>query len=141
MYKKLFIAFILTAIAFLSVVVIPSFATPSTATAIAQKPAINCSQATTTPELKYCSQQSYAAADKKLNQTYQKVLVNLKKEPKQLLTKGQQAWIVFRDNTCDFEVYGSRGGTGYEIFRNQCLERLTKQRTQDLENYLQLRAR
>ncbi|BCX09004.1 MAG: hypothetical protein KatS3mg066_2863 [Fischerella sp.] len=30
-------------------------------------------------------------------------------------------------------------GTGYEIFRNQCLERLTKQRTKDLENYLQLR--
>ncbi|MFB2772725.1 lysozyme inhibitor LprI family protein [Pelatocladus sp. BLCC-F211] len=139
MYKRLFIAFILTAIAFLSVLVIPSLATPSTA--IAQKPTINCSQATTTPELKYCSQQSYAAADKKLNQTYQKVLVNIQREPKQLLTKGQQAWIVFRDNACDFEVYESRGGTGYEIFRNQCLERLTKQRTQDLENYLQLRAR
>ncbi|MGJ5676565.1 MAG: lysozyme inhibitor LprI family protein [Nostochopsis sp.] len=138
MYKRLSIALILSAIAFLSVLVIPSLATPSTA--IAQKPVINCSKAIATPELKYCSQQSYAAANKKLNQTYQKVLLNIKKEPKQLLIKGQQAWIVFRDNICDFEVYESRDGTGYEIFRNQCLERLTKQRTQDLENYLQLRA-
>ncbi len=32
--------------------------------AIAQR--IDCSQAQTTPELKYCSQQSYQAADKKL---------------------------------------------------------------------------
>ncbi|BAZ69652.1 hypothetical protein NIES4106_44250 [Fischerella sp. NIES-4106] len=139
MYKRLFIALILSMIAFLSILVIPSFAKPTTA--ITQKPVINCSKAITTPELKYCSQQYYAAADKKLNQTYQKVLVNIKREPKQLLIKGQQAWIVFRDNTCDFEVYESRGGTGYEIFRNQCLERLTKQRTQDLENYLQITAK
>ncbi|PLZ48015.1 lysozyme inhibitor LprI family protein, partial [Fischerella thermalis] len=137
MYKRLFIALILSAIAFLSVLVIPSLATPTEA--IAQKPAIDCSKATATPELRYCSQQSYAAADKKLNQVYQKVLAITKTEPKQRLIKGQQAWIVFRDNTCDFEVYESRGGTGYEIFRNQCLERLTKQRTKDLENYLQLR--
>ncbi|KOP28031.1 hypothetical protein AMR41_01035 [Hapalosiphon sp. MRB220] len=139
MYKRLFIALILSAIAFLLVLVIPNLATPNTA--IAQKPAIDCSKATVTPELKYCSQLSYAAADKKLNQTYQKVIANIQREPKQLLIKAQQAWIVFRDNACDFEVYQSRGGTGYEIFRNQCLERLTKQRTQDLENYLQLRTR
>jgi uncharacterized protein YecT (DUF1311 family) len=106
---------------------------------IAQKPKVDCAKAKTTPELKYCSQLSYQAADKKLNQVYQKVIANVKGEQKQLLSTGQQSWIKFRDNNCDFEVYGSRGGTGYEVFRNGCLERLTKQRTKDLENYLSSR--
>ncbi len=104
-----------------------------------QQPKINCSKAVTTPELKYCSLLFYQAADKKLNQAYRRVITNLKGEQKQLLVNGQLAWIKFRDNNCDFEVYASRGGTGYEIFRNGCLERLTKQRTQDLENYLSSR--
>ena len=101
----------------------------------AQNPKINCSKATNTVEMKYCSQQSYAAADKQLNQVYQQVRPTLKGEQKQLLTSGQQAWIKFRDNNCDFEVYDSRGGTGYEIFRNGCLERLTKERTKLLQDY------
>jgi uncharacterized protein YecT (DUF1311 family) len=102
----------------------------------AQNPKINCSTAKTTVELKYCSQQSYAAADKQLNQVYKQVQSNTKGQQRQLLTSGQQAWIKFRDNNCDFEVYPNRGGTGYEIFRNGCLERLTKERTKHLQDYL-----
>ncbi len=100
---------------------------------------INCSKAITTPEIKYCSQLSYKAADKQLNQVYQKVISSINGEQKQLLISAQQAWIKFRDNNCDFEVYGNRGGTGYEIFRNGCLERTTKQRTKDLQDYLSSR--
>jgi uncharacterized protein YecT (DUF1311 family) len=132
MYKRLISTFVLVAIAPLSILVI---STPS----IAQRQTINCSKAITTPELKFCSQQSYQAADKKLNQVYQQVTSSLESEPKQLLITGQQSWIKFRDNNCNFEVYSSRGGTGYEIFRNGCLERLTKQRTKDLQNYLSSR--
>jgi uncharacterized protein YecT (DUF1311 family) len=102
----------------------------------AQKPKLNCANASTTVEMKYCSQVSYTAADKKLNQVYKQVSATIKGEQKQLLVSGQTAWIKFRDNSCDFEVYPSRGGTGYEIFRNGCLERLTQQRTKDLQNYL-----
>jgi uncharacterized protein YecT (DUF1311 family) len=102
----------------------------------AQKPKIDCANASATVELKYCSQLSYAAADKKLNQIYKQVISNTKSEQKQLLVSGQTAWIKFRDNNCDFEVYPSRGGTGYEVYRNGCLERLTQQRAEDLQNYL-----
>ncbi len=132
MYKRLINTFGLVAIAPLSILLI---STPS----IAQTQKINCSKATATPELKFCSQQSYQAADKKLNQVYQQVVSSLNSEPKQLLITGQQSWIKFRDNNCNFEVYSSRGGTGYEIFRNGCLERLTKQRTTDLQDYLSSR--
>ncbi|HEY9831342.1 MAG TPA: lysozyme inhibitor LprI family protein [Stenomitos sp.] len=102
--------------------------------ALAQR--VDCSNAQTTVEMKYCSQQSYQAADKQLNQVYQQVTSSIKGEQKQLLTTAQQAWIKFRDNNCNFETYLNRGGTGYEIFRNGCLERLTKQRTKDLQDYL-----
>ncbi|GAX41337.1 hypothetical protein NIES4075_23070 [Tolypothrix sp. NIES-4075] len=132
MYKQLISTFVLVAIAPLSTLVISP---PS----IAQRQTINCSKATSTPELKFCSQQSYQAADRKLNQVYQQVVSSLSSEAKQLLVTGQQSWIKFRDNNCNFEVYSSRGGTGYEIFRNGCLERLTKQRTKDLQDYLSSR--
>jgi uncharacterized protein YecT (DUF1311 family) len=102
----------------------------------AQKPKIDCANATATVELKYCSQLSYAAADKKLNQVYKQVISTTKGEQKQLLVSAQTAWIKFRDNNCDFEVYRSRGGTGYEVYRNGCLERLTQQRTKDLQDYI-----
>lgn len=134
-YKRAIHALIVVAIAFFSILASLILAAPQGA--IAQR--INCSKATSTVELKYCSQQSYQAADKKLNQVYQQVSSRLNREPKQLLTTAEQAWIKFRDNNCNFETYANRGGTGYEIFRNGCLERLTKQRTQDLQNYLSSR--
>jgi uncharacterized protein YecT (DUF1311 family) len=137
MYKRLISTFVLVAIAPLSILVISTSITAQQV--IAQRQTINCSKATTTPELKFCSQQSYQAADRKLNQIYQQVTSSLESEPKQLLITGQQSWIKFRDNNCNFEVYNSRGGTGYEIFRNGCLERLTKQRTKDLQDYLSSR--
>ncbi|MBD2772188.1 lysozyme inhibitor LprI family protein [Iningainema tapete] len=105
----------------------------------AQKPKVNCAKATNTVEMKYCSQQSYQKADEKLNQGYKKVISTISGEQKQLLVTAQQEWIKFRDNNCNFETYLSRGGTGYEIFRNGCLERLTKQRTKDLQEYLSSR--
>lgn len=132
MYKTVINAIILLSVASLS---IPVVSEPS----MAQRQTIDCSKATSTPEQKFCSQQSYQAADKKLNQLYQQVSSSLKGEPKQLLISGQESWIKFRDNNCNFEVYGSRGGTGYEVFRNGCLERLTKQRTKDLQDYLSSR--
>ncbi len=132
MYKRLISRFVLVAI---TPSLIPVISLPS----IAQRQTIDCSKATATPEIKFCSQQSYQAADKKLNQVYQQVTSSLKGEPKQLLITAQQEWVKFRDNNCNFEVYNSRGGTGYEIFRNGCLERLTKQRTKDLQDYLSSR--
>ena len=135
MHKRLISTLLMTTIAPLSILGIPALATAQEI--VAQK--IDCKKALTTPEMKYCSQQSYQAADRQLNQVYQKVISNLNGEQKEILTAAQQTWIKFRDRNYDFEVYGNRGGTGYEIFRNGCLERLTTQRTKDLQNYLSSR--
>ncbi|PSB50755.1 hypothetical protein C7B67_13280, partial [filamentous cyanobacterium Phorm 6] len=48
----------------------------------------------------------------------------------------QLGWIKLRDNNCEFETYRSRRGTGYRGFLNECLDRMTKARTTELENYL-----
>lgn len=135
MQKTLIGTLSLTSIVPLSILGIPALATAQEI--VAQK--IDCNKAGTTVEMKYCSQQSYQAADRRLNQVYKKVISTLNSEQKQILTAAQQIWIKFRDRNCDFEVYGNRGGTGYEIFRNGCLERLTTQRTKDLQDYLSSR--
>ena len=136
MYRKFFTIILVASFAHASLS-IPVSARTTVKDMIAQR--IDCSKANDTVTMKYCSQQSYQAADKQLNQVYQQVISNLKSEARQLLTTAQQAWIKFRDHNCDFEVYESRGGTGYEIFRNGCLERVTKQRTKDLRDYLSSR--
>lgn len=135
MFKKLTITLSLLANPLLFI--LGSYSPAISQEAIAQK--IDCSKANSTTELKYCSLKNYQAADKKLNQVYQKIIGLVSGEQQQILITAQQAWIKFRDRNCNFESYRSRNGTGYEIFRNGCLERLTQQRTTDLEKYLSLR--
>ena len=141
MYKRLINALI--GVALVPIAILASSAlnasqepNPAVTSSLALVEKIDCSKAQSTPEVKYCSQLSYQGADRQLNQVYQQVILSVKGEPKQLLISAQQAWIKFRDNNCDFETYLNRGGTGYEIFRNGCLERLTNQRTKDLQDYL-----
>jgi uncharacterized protein YecT (DUF1311 family) len=105
----------------------------------AQQPNVDCSKPMTPPEMRFCAIQSYQETDKKLNQAYQQVNSSVKGEQKRLLITTQQNWIKFRDNNCDFEIFQFRGAGDYIIFRNECLQRLTEQRTKDFKNYLSRR--
>lgn len=87
-------------------------------------------------EIQRCLRLNYEAADKRLNEVYKQVTSKLSSEERSLLSEAQQGWIKLRDKNCEFEVYRSRGGTGYRGFLNECLERMTKQRTGELEKYL-----
>lgn len=97
---------------------------------------INCDRPQGDVEVRTCIRFRYEAADKRLNEVYQQLIAKLSKEEKALLAEAQLGWIKQRDNTCEFEVYRNRGGTGYRGFLNECLERSTKQRTAELEKYL-----
>jgi uncharacterized protein YecT (DUF1311 family) len=109
--------------------------------ATAQQPlenALQLSQQSTcsgssTIETNRCLRLQYEAADRRLNQVYQTVRATLKPTQKETLTDAQLAWIQFRDKSCEFEVYESRGGTGYQGFLHGCLERVTRARTAELE--------
>ena len=97
----------------------------------------NCNNPQNNLEIKECIRLRYQAADRRLNEVYGQLILKLSAEERSLLVAAQQGWIQLRDKNCLFEVYGSRSGTGYRGFLNECLERMTKQRTGELEKYLQ----
>lgn len=74
------------------------------------------------------TQRNYQQADRELNQVYQQI-VSRGTWPE--LRNAQLAWIAFRDANCEFEGYGSSANN------NLCLIRMTEERTQELERYLQ----
>ena len=98
---------------------------------------INCDRPQGDVQVRACIRFRYEAADKRLNEVYKQLIAKLSKEEKALLSEVQLGWIKQRDNTCEFEVYRNRGGSGFQGFLNECLERATKQRTAELEKYLQ----
>jgi uncharacterized protein YecT (DUF1311 family) len=101
---------------------------------IAQK--LNCNNPQTQAEINQCAGLSYQNADKKLNQVYQQLLPKLPKSRQQKLISAQQAWIKFRDSSCEFERSAFAGGSIAPTIYAGCLEGLTKQRTQQLQEYL-----
>ncbi len=114
-----------------SVLVIPT--TGKTGQSVAQQ--IDCkSNEMSNVEYQICLHKSYQAANRRLNQVYKKMVAKVTGNERKELIEAQKTWIQFRDSNCSFEVYGSRGGTGYSGFLNQCLERMTRQRTSDLES-------
>lgn len=107
-----------------------------TSSSMSQAQAINCDRFNSNVEIKDCLYKGYQASDRKLNQTWKRLTAKLAREEKTILTNAQLNWIKFRDQTCDFETYPNRGGTGYGGFLSQCLERVTQARTAQLEGYL-----
>jgi uncharacterized protein YecT (DUF1311 family) len=93
-------------------------------------------------EMNFCAAERYKHADESLNQLYRRKLSELMDAPTQARFRdAQRAWIVFRDKACLYEAgpYDANGG-GRTIWALQdftCRERLTKQRIDDLKEYLQ----
>jgi uncharacterized protein YecT (DUF1311 family) len=98
----------------------------------------NCANTNSNIEYKECQHRAYATADQKLNQVYKQIVSKLSGVEKQKLINAQLAWIKFRDNNCDFEVYESRRGSGYSGFLSECLERMTYSRIKELEDWHRL---
>ena len=100
---------------------------------------INCDRPQGDAQVRTCIWLRYEASDKRLNEVYKQLVAKLSREERSILAEAQLGWIKLRDKTCEFEVYQSRGGTGYGGFLNECLDRMTKQRLAELENYLKQR--
>ena len=94
-----------------------------------------CDNAQSNVEYKECQHRAYATADQQLNKDYKKTISRLSGAEKQKLINAQLTWIKFRDSNCDFEVYGSRRGSGYSGFLSECLERMTNTRIKELEDW------
>ncbi|MEG4856027.1 lysozyme inhibitor LprI family protein [Microcoleus sp. K1-B6] len=123
--------------AFLAIISTTSVFAQSGRSVIAQQ--INCDRPQGDVQVRACIRLNYEASDRQLNEVYKQLISQLSGEERSLLSEAQLGWIQLRDKTCEFEVYKSRGGTGYGGFLNECLDRMTKQRTAELEQYLKQR--
>ncbi|GBD53340.1 DUF1311 domain-containing protein [Microcystis aeruginosa NIES-298] len=116
----------------------PSIASPTSAATnlqLAQRP--NCNNPQTQSEMNICASIAYQNADRKLNQVYRQLLPKLSAARKQKLITAQQAWIKFRDSSCEFERSAYEGGSIAPMIYGFCLANVTEQRTKDLQRYLE----
>ncbi|OCQ95366.1 hypothetical protein BCD64_25810 [Nostoc sp. MBR 210] len=135
-YLSLSLISMLTVVSFsANTVALANTQAQTTKTYLAQK--TNCNDPQTQLEINICSQLSYQNADKKLNQVYKQLLPKLSKTRQQKLIAAQLAWIKFRDASCEFERSAYEGGSIAPAIYAGCLEEATKQRTQQLREYLQ----
>ncbi len=116
----------------------PSIASPASGTTnlqLAQNP--NCNNPQTQSEMNICASIAYQNADRKLNQVYRQLLPKLSASRQQKLISAQQAWIKFRDSSCEFERSAYEGGSMAPMIYGFCLADVTEQRTKDLQRYLE----
>ncbi|BCU13308.1 lysozyme inhibitor LprI family protein [Microcystis aeruginosa] len=116
----------------------PSIASPASGTTnlqLAQNP--NCNNPQTQSQMNICASIAYQNADRKLNQVYRQLLPKLSAARKQKLIAAQQAWIKFRDSSCEFERSAYEGGSLAPMIYGNCLANVTEQRTKDLQRYLE----
>lgn len=116
----------------------PSIASPTSAATnlqLAQRP--NCNNPQTQSEMNICASIAYQNADRKLNQVYRQLLPKLSAARKQKLIAAQQAWIKFRDSSCEFERSAYEGGSIAPMIYGFCLANVTEHRIKDLRRYLE----
>lgn len=100
---------------------------------VAQQP--ECANPQTQSEMNTCAAKSASLADQKLNEAYQKLRGTVQGAETDLLISAQRAWIDFRDKNCQFSSDRFEGGSIAPMVYSSCIERVTKQRTEELEGY------
>jgi uncharacterized protein YecT (DUF1311 family) len=98
--------------------------------------AIDCQNAMTTYDMKYCAKQELEIADKKLNEVYNELIKKADAIEKSKLIAAQRAWIKFRDAEAEYASDYARGGTAEGLFYLSSLTKRTQKRIAELEAYL-----
>ena len=91
-------------------------------------PEIDCTKASSTPDLRYCAALELEAADEAMTKQWNEISAHMKQEDArydkqvhiredngpgyhQTLLAGQRAWITYREQACQLSGYMFRGGT------------------------------
>jgi uncharacterized protein YecT (DUF1311 family) len=81
-----------------------------------------------------CANSDRQSVDKKLNQTYQRILSRVAGERKASLIEAQRAWVRFKLADCQDDAgYEATAANWRDVFVVKCEAELTKQRLQTLE--------
>lgn len=104
----------------------------------------DCKNATFTPDINQCAQIELDSVEKKLNETYRKVLKSLNRpdegamfysEIKSKLIDAQKAWVVFRQKDCDAYLTLNASGTIRTIMYIGCMQTHAEKRIKDISEY------
>lgn len=117
-------------------VVVCNIAMPSAARAE------NCGQYETTIDINECASRNYQAADKELNEAFERAIANAKASDRDVqgvdysyeaaLRKAQRAWMAFRDSDCA-QPPRPLSGTMDTMQELLCLQDRTIERTKELD--------
>ncbi len=99
----------------------------------------NCSDLTSTYDLRICYDKMLQNEDAKLNKNYKACMAKLDATAKAKLQKAQRAWIAFRDADCDYQADEMRGGTLETVIGLSCLATETQERAEMLKDCVELR--
>lgn len=95
-----------------------------------------CANAQTQAEMNICAGKEYQAADKALNQTYQRLVSMLNGDEKLQLKGAQNAWLKYRDANCEFVADQYKGGSIRPTILGLCLADMTRNRTAELKDQI-----
>jgi uncharacterized protein YecT (DUF1311 family) len=108
----------------------------------AQAQEVDCAAPVTQLDMNICADRAWKMADEDLNLAYGMARTLMRQTDAALpekdrgaelaLRDAQRAWITFRDAACTAEGYVYAGGSIRPLVVSQCLERLTRARTEDL---------
>lgn len=105
------------------------FACAAALTALAAGPA----SAQTQLEMNERAGSGLRQTEARMDAVYAKVLARISDAGKENLQSAQETWRRFRDQECEFETMGTKGGSIHPMVVAECRRRLTEQRIKDLE--------
>jgi uncharacterized protein YecT (DUF1311 family) len=99
-----------------------------------------CEDAKTQYDLNICYDKQFKAADAELNRVYNRLASKLGAAERAKLKTSEVSWLKYRDDNCDYEAFLYEGGTIQPSIYSSCLERVTRARTAELREVLDLMA-
>ena len=89
-------------------------------------------------EIAHCNSQEFARQDKSLNAVYAKLVAKLEPDRLEALRKSERLWVQFREAQCGYEATADAGGTMAPVVHEDCMMRMTFERTKVLQHLLDL---
>ncbi|HEV3425875.1 MAG TPA: lysozyme inhibitor LprI family protein [Paraburkholderia sp.] len=102
--------------------------------ALAEK--IDCKNASDQYSMNHCASLAFQASDKKLNDTYSKLLKKVSPQGKGKLQKAEHTWLAYRDAQCDFLTSSPDPYSAQRMIHAMCLDRLTQEQAKLLDEQL-----
>lgn len=106
--------------------------------------ALDCENITASAQIDVCAKAEKESADKKLNESYKKLITRIKEQytpdpemGKRYLSKlknAQRAWIALRDTNCELESFlADPSYPAHETLANNCITKMSQERSAYLD--------